>query len=306
MFTRQYFIDIGFLFDNEYADLYVDLINCNLTTRAMKYKTQRHHIIPKYYFKYNKLEIDNSSSNIVNLLYKDHLLAHYYLAMNAPESTYFKFSNANVLYCAYNKTLPLEDFDSISSLPDMQLLYEEARKGFSGSPNRLVNLRRALVGKPCSAETRRKISIALTGKRKPCRSTEAKRKTSATLMGHEVKDDTRKKISAGMKNRVNMYKDTIQVMVHPDEVDSYSTQGYMVGRVKKIPITDGHKTICIFEQELDKYMALGFRRGHCHKTVPPGYVWINNGVSNTRIPGDKLEEYIQAGYHRGRIKKGGR
>ena len=306
MYTKQYLMDIGLLFNNEYADLYTDLINRNLATKAERCKTQRHHIIPKYYFKYNKLEVDNSSSNVVNLLYKDHLLAHYYLAMNAPEGTYFKFANSNTLFYAYSKRIPLDDFTFISSLPYMQELYEEAARGLINNPNRLQNFLQYATGKPRSAETKRKISIALTGKQRPRRSAEAKEKTSASLMGHEVSVETRNKISARNKNRVNMYKGTTQVMVRPYEVDDYLRNGYSFGRVKKIPITNGVKTIYIFENEVDDYINLGFRRGHCHKTVPPGYMWVNDGVSNTRVPNDKLEEYLNDGYYRGRVKKSGR
>lgn len=52
----------------------------------MKFKTQLHHIIPRKYYTYNKLEINNSRENLVNLLYKDHILAHYYLALCAKET----------------------------------------------------------------------------------------------------------------------------------------------------------------------------------------------------------------------------
>ena len=65
--------------ENEYFDKYIDLVSKNKYTIKQKFKTQQHHIIPKAYFKRNNLKIDNSEENLVNLLYKDHVLAHYYL-----------------------------------------------------------------------------------------------------------------------------------------------------------------------------------------------------------------------------------
>jgi len=66
---------------NKYFRKYCDLILKNKNTPDIKFKTQKHHIIPKFYFKTNNLEIDNSKENLVNLLYKDHILAHYYLCL---------------------------------------------------------------------------------------------------------------------------------------------------------------------------------------------------------------------------------
>jgi hypothetical protein len=52
--------------------------------------TQKHHKIPKCYYRKNKLNVDNSEENIVNLSYKDHILAHYYLALCA-KGGWFKY-----------------------------------------------------------------------------------------------------------------------------------------------------------------------------------------------------------------------
>lgn len=65
--------------DNEYLDLYISLMLNNRNLNKIKGKTQSHHILQRKFFTYNKLNIDNSKENLVNLLYKDHILAHYYL-----------------------------------------------------------------------------------------------------------------------------------------------------------------------------------------------------------------------------------
>lgn len=69
--------DSGCYIDNEYLDQYVDLItDYHLNTNGY---CEKHHIQPRAYYKYNNLEIDNSESNLITLLYQDHIKAHYLL-----------------------------------------------------------------------------------------------------------------------------------------------------------------------------------------------------------------------------------
>lgn len=75
---KQKLLDLAIFIDNEYLDKYIYLIN-NYNKQYTKFETQRHHIIPRAYFKHNKIKLDNSKANIVCLTYKDHILAHYYL-----------------------------------------------------------------------------------------------------------------------------------------------------------------------------------------------------------------------------------
>ena len=109
LLTTNYFID------NEYLDLYIALCKANLNNKKLKGKTAYHHVIPLSFYmtKYRvssrreaeklrktKETIDYS----VNLLYKDHLLAHYYL-FQCSTGTYkykafsaFKFLVGNLKY----------------------------------------------------------------------------------------------------------------------------------------------------------------------------------------------------------------
>ena len=74
--------------DNEFLDKYLNLIILNLSTKRELYKTQRHHIIPRKVFKIKGINVDNSRKNLVNLLYKDHILVHYYLCKCTTGSLY--------------------------------------------------------------------------------------------------------------------------------------------------------------------------------------------------------------------------
>lgn len=81
------------LADNEYFKKYIELIKSNKNTQQIRFITQKHHIIPKYYYRRNDLDIDNSPDNIINLTYTDHILAHCYLAMASiePKDRYSNF-----------------------------------------------------------------------------------------------------------------------------------------------------------------------------------------------------------------------
>ena len=89
-------LNLNCFINNEYLTLYYELISNNIGKEALKFKTQEHHFIPISYYtlKYNiikgengnndesKKKADSDPNNFkVNLLYKDHILAHYYLCL---------------------------------------------------------------------------------------------------------------------------------------------------------------------------------------------------------------------------------
>ena len=92
---KESLINSDIYIQNEYFDLYINLINDNLLRLPEKYKTQKHHILPRHYFNHYNLEIDDSEDNKVNLIISDHIKAHYYL-YNCCKNDDEKLSN---LYC---------------------------------------------------------------------------------------------------------------------------------------------------------------------------------------------------------------
>lgn len=96
-------ITTGYFINNEYLDKYVNLILQNLTTKYVKTITQRHHILQRKYYRLEQLSVDNSVSNIVNLTYADHCLAHYYL-YNCTQNK-LKAANANAVRNLFNLKL---------------------------------------------------------------------------------------------------------------------------------------------------------------------------------------------------------
>lgn len=77
---KEKLLQEDFVIDNEYLDLYVDLIVHNIDRVYSKGLTNLHHIIPKYVFVRKKVSIDSTKSNLVYLEYAEHIKAHYYLA----------------------------------------------------------------------------------------------------------------------------------------------------------------------------------------------------------------------------------
>ena len=84
-----------FLIHNDYYDLYVNLILDNQSTKRVIHKTQKHHIVPRHVFENCNIEVDNSQENLVDLLYRDHMLAHAYLFLCAKPR--FRYANAVAL-----------------------------------------------------------------------------------------------------------------------------------------------------------------------------------------------------------------
>ena len=110
---------------NKYFDLYCNLILDNFKTTKQKGVTQKHHIIPKYYYIYNKLSINNTVDNVVNLKYSDHVLAHKYLLYCTSDYLYKAMGSA--FFFIIGNSNCFNNF-SDDSLDILQQDYEEAIK----------------------------------------------------------------------------------------------------------------------------------------------------------------------------------
>lgn len=121
---KQKLLDLNIFEDNEYLDKYVELIESNRETKKERFKTDKHHIIPRCYFHLNKIKIDNSKENLVNLLYKDHVLAHYYLVL-CSSNDYIKYSNQFAFLSMIQKHKMVTDISDV----DLNL-YASIRENF--------------------------------------------------------------------------------------------------------------------------------------------------------------------------------
>lgn len=88
----------GIFIYNDYFNKYLEIIETNKNNKMIKFITQKHHIIPSSYYRHQKINVDNSKENLVNLSYINHIFAHYYLCLCS--KGWFK-------YCAYKAFLYL-------------------------------------------------------------------------------------------------------------------------------------------------------------------------------------------------------
>lgn len=98
---KEQLLRIGLVKDNEFLNKYVDLIYTNKNRTMEKFSTQGHHIIPRYFKKIIGDETIEAKENLVNLLFSDHLLAHYYL-MKCSSTTEYELANANAIIKSMN------------------------------------------------------------------------------------------------------------------------------------------------------------------------------------------------------------
>ena len=112
----------GFV-DNEFFEMYCRLIERNTRTPIRHRITNSHHILPKAWFKINKQTVDNTQSNLVNLVYRDHVLAHYYLCLCTTDE--LQYANELALMCLFSrKKLNVVDKQLVTKLPLYNNIYE--------------------------------------------------------------------------------------------------------------------------------------------------------------------------------------
>ena len=121
-------LDTNLFIDNEWLDKYVDLV-LNNEVKQEKFKTQKHHILQVAYFTHYNLPIDNSGKNLINLLYKDHILAHYYLMKCTTD--WLKWANQSSFWQMIGRR-NIDGLDSVlASLDSLQEDYEDFCKANS-------------------------------------------------------------------------------------------------------------------------------------------------------------------------------
>lgn len=154
MKLKDKLLSCGLVHDNEYLDKYVEIMETKSSPTKQIGIHNRHHIIPRFYYRTNRIPIDNSSGNIANLVFKDHILAHYYLALCSVDKYRF-MSELSFFRTTGFMTLP----NSEEAMGDMER-YDDIYKSY------VSNCSKKMKGHPTSEETKRKISIANTGKRR--------------------------------------------------------------------------------------------------------------------------------------------
>lgn len=115
---------LDYFIDNDYLKSYSTLVERHTRTKVIPRLTNKHHIIPRCWFKLKHIPINNELSNLVNLPYREHILAHYYLCLCTVDP--FKYANELALECLLNnRKLSITDKRLLENLPLYNNIYED-------------------------------------------------------------------------------------------------------------------------------------------------------------------------------------
>lgn len=130
---------------------YIELINnCKTKTYDETIIYNYHHIIPKIWYKLNKLKIDNSAENLIKMSIYDHIVAHYYLMKYYDRTKQIYLRNCmagaiNVLSgqnCSSDNILKIALSNDISELNiNIDEIYEIKRYAYEEGAKRLKHWR---------------------------------------------------------------------------------------------------------------------------------------------------------------------
>ena len=327
--------------DNEYLDKYVELIISNNNTVKQKGKTQRHHIIPRYYYKENKLTVDNSSNNLVNLLYKDHILGHCYLCLCA-KTDFGVYSNFVTLSYIFGNALTIQNmtniiYEEIKNLDAYQQAYEkytEIEHKYNCMNDKDVYNKHNKIMK--SDKVRGKISSTMKQKAEAGELfTEEHRKHLSeaarrrSCKGTNMKENTTPKISKngyiGGVTGLKMIYDTEgnRHYIEPSLVEIKLNEGWTLPtNKKKSSVTYNTTQKHTYKRHMNQ-VDVHKHLSESHKGIKPGNYgkpmteetkeklraaiqgkrWMNNGVVQIQVAPCDVDNYIKEGFKYGRLKR---
>lgn len=139
------------VYNNEYFKKYQEIIlnEKNKALKSVSGITQKHHIIPKSYYKYKGLKTDNSSNNVVILYYEDHILAHYYLALCAKAGWFKYFTEYALMSMTREFTMPETLNELLAKMSNYQILYADFCKRQSEKASQRTGDLGTVSGKCC-------------------------------------------------------------------------------------------------------------------------------------------------------------
>lgn len=260
-------LEKALVIENDYLNKYIQLICDNKNTIKTKFVTHCHHIIPRYYYRVNNLPIDNSKSNLVNLKYSDHILAHYYLAMCSSTK---RFKDSNL--CGIRRIIRGFDPESdevklFEMLPEIQSYYEEVKH---------VNCLHEDTPQKISASIKGRISIQNSdGHQKYVYEHELESYiNSGWIIAHNLHNDISKsKISMANHGRKHINKDGLVKSIKLEDLDTYLNNGWSLGEDRsresaikgKISIIKDGINKFINPEELETFIQEGWIRGNINK-----------------------------------------
>jgi hypothetical protein len=306
--------------DTDFLDKYVDLIFINQHTLKDSFRTQSHHIVPRCLAEALGQEVDNSTGNLVNLIYRDHILAHYYL-MRASKNQSFR---ANMAYSVQFVIAAISDkteAEILKELPQIQECYEI--------------MRQAKLTYKHSDEVKVKLAISTSG-----RAHISKNGINKNVKIDELQNwldqgwvrGWQANYKASNRQKIGIIFEGKNKYIDPTELDYYLANGAVIGGKKhKTPRADkGQKRsseiiakltqnrrglICVHHiktgkvhyikpELLEQYLTEGYAlgRGIQHGGFKDR-IWVHKDMVSKLIPKSELDQYMTLGYVLGRFKK---
>lgn len=331
---KQKLLTTGFFLNNNYLELYSGLIKDNALEKNIRFKTQRHHIIPRVICHLLNYDFCDSKDNLVNLFYKDHLLAHYYLCLCLDNvelqykmfiSLQFMLGNIKEYGC---KELP-EYKAFLQSLPEYQRLYEQSKLLRSEKAKTLM------LGHKCSQATKDKIGRANSGKKYV-----HKDGIVRSIKLDEVSLYLESGWNLGNPNNQNrdtkkgttiINKDGKEKYVYPNELDFYMLDGWAHGRSQEHKMATKAGTITYYKKltpeeikekcssrtgqtwtwsrEIREKISKGnLGKKHTKEAIrkisqnKKNTIWMTNGTTDVMIKIEQKEKYEKLGFKLGRTK----
>lgn len=319
---EQRLLSTGLVTQSSYLTKYCELLLTKSLANYDSSKANYHHAIPRMYFVDNNIEVDNSEDNLFILLYKDHVLAHYYLAMAAVDSA-FRCKMAYAVRFIVGQITDITEHELLERLPEAQASYELIIKELSeNNPAK----------KP---ENAKKISEARKGKiyiRKDNKSIVIDPDQLSEYLADGWERGRIGNWNHEQKGKIGIVYEGKNKFVSRNELQYYLDLGATIGHLCHNIINKGamgklspesrakqaenrrnklaihnktlNKILYIRSEELDRYIALGYELGTGVKHIgPSGKIWVNNGKIETYALPSELDTYKAAGYKRGRLKK---
>ena len=316
--TKQRLMSAGYV-DNEYLDAYVGIIMQNKYTPVIKWKTQKHHILPKHYYKLHNLPIDNSDINLVNLKYKDHCLAHYFLALCAPNK-YERYCNFQAVLHVLGNRNYLQNFDyhedtaQLIELDKWDELYKQAIQTRSelymgrGKGTTITEKQKQQISKKNS----NLIYISKDGMIKKISSNylQAYLDEGWTIVKRNLSEETKAKIRQAKSQRVRQVQKPSKVVyvnngkmtlgVTQSEAHAYLSKGWRHGHLSYEQINN---SLTGADKKFVEQEIMRFYKCPLEFEDLPQKIVVNNGTLVKKIRKNQLAGYILSGWKIGRLAK---
>ena len=183
----------------EYNQHFVAMMNIINASRLNPPESgDKHHIIPRCWFRMNNLPIDNSDANLVLLTKEQHGKIHRLMSFCAKDAQLKR----NMVIAAHFMGLPATSLKYTHS-DERRKKISEVMKGHTVTDETRRKISETMKGMQRSEETRRKISEAAKNISDETRNkmSEAHKGKKSSFFGKQHTEESRRKLSAAIKGR---------------------------------------------------------------------------------------------------------